>query len=86
MVLGSAIEKEYHLVPSLGLFVFLFLEHHGHVFNNMVPFLWAAVLALVAGLGLLAYQKINDKFSEKLWLKLDTTPYHAWLFTDALRM
>ncbi len=45
-------------------YLFFGLEHHGHVYNNMVPFMWAAVLALVGGLGMLGYMKITDTHNE----------------------
>lgn len=47
-------------------YLFFGLEHHGHVYNNLVLFMWAAVLALVAGLGMLAYMKIKDCFCETM--------------------
>ncbi len=47
-------------------YLFFGLEHHGHVYNNLVPFMWAAVFALLAGLGTLGFMKIKDMYSETL--------------------
>jgi Ni/Fe-hydrogenase subunit HybB-like protein len=41
-------------------YLFFGLEHHGHVYNNLVPFMWGSVLLNFAGLGLLAYMKFNE--------------------------
>lgn len=35
-------------------YLFFGLEHHGHVYNNLVPFMWAFVVLFVIGLVLLA--------------------------------
>ncbi|PID76568.1 MAG: menaquinol oxidoreductase [Deltaproteobacteria bacterium] len=47
-------------------YLFFGLEHHGHVYNNLVPFMWTATLALVAGLGMLGFMKLKDIYSEKM--------------------
>jgi molybdopterin-containing oxidoreductase family membrane subunit len=47
-------------------YLFFGLEHHGVVYNNLVPFMWAAVLLLFGGLGLLAYMKIKDFATDSL--------------------
>ena len=41
-------------------YLFFGLEHHGHVYNNLVPFMWGSVFLNFAGLGLLAYMKLNE--------------------------
>ena len=41
-------------------YLFFGLEHHGHVYNNLVPFMWGSVFLNFAGLGLLAYMKFNE--------------------------
>jgi Ni/Fe-hydrogenase subunit HybB-like protein len=40
-------------------YLFFGLEHHGHVYNNLVPFMWAFVILNFAALGLFAYMKFN---------------------------
>jgi Ni/Fe-hydrogenase subunit HybB-like protein len=40
-------------------YLFFGLEHHGHVYNNLVPFMWSSVLLCFAGLALFAYMKIT---------------------------
>ncbi|MGB3225151.1 MAG: NrfD/PsrC family molybdoenzyme membrane anchor subunit [Desulforhopalus sp.] len=47
-------------------YLFFGLEHHGHVYNNLVPFMWSSVLLLFAGLGLFAYLKVRKVYSELL--------------------
>ena len=47
-------------------YLFFGLEHHGHVYNNLVPFMWAFVVLFVVGIALLSHpytRKGND-----LWL------------------
>jgi Ni/Fe-hydrogenase subunit HybB-like protein len=41
-------------------YLFFGLEHHGIVYNNLVPFMWTSVLLCFGGLGLFAYMKIKD--------------------------
>lgn len=45
-------------------YLFFGLEHHGHVYNNLVPFMWAFVILAFGAIGLLAspYAKKNDFF------------------------
>lgn len=50
-------------------YLFFGLEHHGHVYNNLVPFMWLAVLTLAGGLGLLGYMKIT-KVHNETWAML----------------
>jgi molybdopterin-containing oxidoreductase family membrane subunit len=49
-------------------YLFFGLEHHGHVYNNLVPFMWAFVILAFGSIGLLAsplVRKGND-----FWLGL----------------
>jgi molybdopterin-containing oxidoreductase family membrane subunit len=41
-------------------YLFFGLEHNGHVYNNLVPFMWGSVILNFAALGLFAYMKFND--------------------------
>ncbi len=47
-------------------YLFFGLEHHGEVYNNLVPFMWTFALFCVGGLGLLAYGKIKDLLTDGL--------------------
>jgi molybdopterin-containing oxidoreductase family membrane subunit len=47
-------------------YLFFGLEHHGEVYNNLVPFMWTATLFNFAGLGILAYMKISKIFDFRL--------------------
>ena len=47
-------------------YLFFGLEHHGHVYNNLVPFMWTATLFNFAGLGIFAYMKIAKVFDRRL--------------------
>ncbi len=47
-------------------YLFFGLEHHGHVYNNLVPFMWTSVLFCFGGLGILAYMKIKDCATDML--------------------
>lgn len=40
-------------------YLFFGLEHNGHVYNNLVPFMWTSVFLFFAGLGIFAYMKIT---------------------------
>jgi len=40
-------------------YLFFGLEHGGHVYNNLVPFMWTSVLFCFGGLGLFGYMKIR---------------------------
>jgi len=40
-------------------YLFFGLEHNGHVYNNLVPFMWSSVLFCFGGLGIFAYMKIS---------------------------
>jgi len=45
-------------------YLFFGLEHNGHVYNNLVPFMWSSVILCFAGLGVLAYMKITKTGSD----------------------
>lgn len=47
-------------------YLFFGLEHNGHVYNNLVPFMWASVLLCFGGLGLFGYMKITKVYSDLL--------------------
>ncbi len=47
-------------------YLFFGLEHHGEVYNNLVPFMWTFAIFCVGGLGLLAYGKIKNKLTDGL--------------------
>jgi len=47
-------------------YLFFGLEHHGEVYNNLVPFMWVATLLNFTGLGILAYMKIAKVFDYRL--------------------
>lgn len=46
-------------------YLFFGIEHHGHVYNNLVPFMWAFVVFCIVGVAIFAYQKLNNQFDEK---------------------
>jgi [DsrC]-trisulfide reductase subunit P len=47
-------------------YLFFGLEHHGVVYNNLVPFMWASVLLCFGGLGIFGYLKITKTYNELL--------------------
>jgi molybdopterin-containing oxidoreductase family membrane subunit len=47
-------------------YLFFGIEHHGQVYNNLVPFMWSSVFLLFGGLGLFAYMKISKVYSDLL--------------------
>lgn len=47
-------------------YLFFGLEHNGHVYNNLVPFMWSSVLLCFGGLGVFAYMKISKVYSDLL--------------------
>jgi molybdopterin-containing oxidoreductase family membrane subunit len=47
-------------------YLFFGIEHNGHVYNNLVPFMWSSVFLLFGGLGLFAYMKISKVYSDLL--------------------
>jgi molybdopterin-containing oxidoreductase family membrane subunit len=46
-------------------YLFFGLEHHGHVYNKLVPFMWAFVIFGIVGITLLAvpYTRKNNEFT-----------------------
>jgi molybdopterin-containing oxidoreductase family membrane subunit len=47
-------------------YLFFGLEHHGHVYNNLVPFMWAFILLFLVGMALLCYPATRK--GSDLWL------------------
>lgn len=47
-------------------YLFFGLEHHGEVYNNLVPFMWASTLLCFGALGLFGYMKITKMYNEVL--------------------
>ena len=47
-------------------YLFFGLEHHGHVYNNLVPFMWTSVALCFGGLGVFGYLKITKTYNELL--------------------
>jgi len=47
-------------------YLFFGLEHHGHVYNNLVPFMWTSVLCCFGGLAVFGYMKISKVYNEGL--------------------
>ncbi len=40
-------------------YLFFGLEHHGHVYNNLVPFMWASIIFMVGSIAMLATPAIR---------------------------
>ncbi len=47
-------------------YLFFGLEHHGEVYNNLVPFMWASAIANFAGLGVLIWMKVRKQVTDLL--------------------
>jgi len=47
-------------------YLFFGLEHHGVVYNNLVPFMWSSVFLCFGGLGVFAYMKIKKVSTDLL--------------------
>lgn len=47
-------------------YLFFGIEHHGHVYNNLVPFMWTFVVLVAAGLATLGYLKVSKVYNEYL--------------------
>lgn len=47
-------------------YLFFGLEHHGHVYNNLVPFMWAFLILFVIGIALISYP--GTRRGNDLWL------------------
>ena len=48
------------------LYLFFGLEHHGHVYNNLVPYMWAFIALFFVGIALLTYTPTRR--GSDLWL------------------
>ncbi len=49
-------------------YLFFGLEHHGHVYNNLVPFMWAFVVLFFVGMTLICYPKTRKE--SDFWLTM----------------
>lgn len=60
-------------------YLFFGLEHHGHVYNNLVPFMWGFVVLTLTGFTLLAipYTRRND-----FWLAIGSATLFIGLWLD----
>ena len=60
-------------------YLFFGLEHDGHVYNNLVPFMWGFVVLCIAGITLLSvpYTRKND-----LWLGIGAAAIFFGLWLD----
>jgi len=60
-------------------YLFFGLEHHGHVYNNLVPLMWGFVVLTVVGITLMAipYTRRND-----LWLAIGSAALFLGLWLD----
>jgi molybdopterin-containing oxidoreductase family membrane subunit len=60
-------------------YLFFGLEHHGEVYNNLVPYMWGFVVLCVAGVSLLSipYTRRND-----LWLGIGAASIFIGLWLD----
>ena len=60
-------------------YLFFGLEHHGHVYNNLVPLMWGFVVFTVVGITLMAipYTRKND-----LWLAIGSAALFLGLWLD----
>ncbi|SDO89987.1 sulfate reduction electron transfer complex DsrMKJOP subunit DsrP [Desulforhopalus singaporensis] len=47
-------------------YLFFGLEHHGHVYNNLVPFMWTSVFLCFGSLALFGYMKIAKVYTDTL--------------------
>ena len=45
-------------------YLFFGLEHNGHEYNNLVPFMWTSVILCFGGLGIFAYMKITKVYTD----------------------
>jgi Ni/Fe-hydrogenase subunit HybB-like protein len=62
-------------------YLFFGLEHNGHVYNNLVPFMWSSMLLCFGGLGLFAYMKIT-KVSTDLMVGIGCAMIFVALWLD----
>jgi molybdopterin-containing oxidoreductase family membrane subunit len=47
-------------------YLFFGLEHHGQVYNNLVPFMWTSTLLCFGSLAVFGYLKISKAYNETL--------------------
>ena len=62
-------------------YLFFGLEHHGVVYNNLVPFMWSSVFLCFGGLGLFTYMKIR-KVQTDLWVGIGCAMIFTALWLD----
>jgi Ni/Fe-hydrogenase subunit HybB-like protein len=62
-------------------YLFFGLEHHGHVYNNLVPFMWTSVIFCFGSLALFAYMKIT-KMSNDLMVGIGCLMIFTALWLD----
>lgn len=62
-------------------YLFFGLEHHGHVYNNLVPFMWSSVFLCFGGLALFGYMKIKDEFND-VWVGVGCLMIFVALWLD----
>ncbi len=62
-------------------YLFFGIEHNGHVYNNLVPFMWSSVFLCLGGIGLFAYMKIV-KFSTDVMIGVGCTMIFVALWLD----
>ena len=62
-------------------YLFFGLEHNGHVYNNLVPFMWTSVFLCFGGLGIFGYMKIT-KVSNDLLVGLGCAGIFIALWLD----
>ncbi|MDH3329169.1 MAG: polysulfide reductase NrfD [Desulfobulbaceae bacterium] len=60
-------------------YLFVGLEHHGHVYNNLVPFMWGFVVLTTAGFTLMAIPYTRRK---DLWLAIGSASLFLGLWLD----
>ncbi len=61
-------------------YLFFGLEHHGHVYNNLVPFMWAFVILNISAIATLAWKKTRE--GNELLLGLGSLMMFASLWLD----
>lgn len=62
-------------------YLFFGLEHNGHVYNNLVPFMWTSVFLCFGGLAIFTYMKIS-KMSNDLLVGLGCASIFIALWLD----
>jgi Ni/Fe-hydrogenase subunit HybB-like protein len=62
-------------------YLFFGVEHHGHVYNNLVPFMWTSMLLFFGSVGLFAYMKIT-KNTPDLWVGIGCAMIFFSLWLD----